>query len=97
MTPEIDRAMLAVGGSLAAVQPAYSEEARKAKFQGHLLLSAEIDPSGQVKNPRVMHSLGLGLDEKALEAIRQWQFEPAIKDGKPVPAYVQVEMNFRLL
>ncbi len=82
---------------LRKVEPAYSEEARKAKCQGHVVLYVEVDASGQVTNPKVMRSLGLGLDEKAIEAVRQWKFEPAIKDGKPVTAYIQVEMNFRLL
>ena len=82
---------------LRKVEPAYSEEARKAKFQGHVVLYVEVDASGQVKDPRVMRSLGLGLDEKALEAVRQWEFAPATEDGKPVTAFVQVEMNFRLL
>jgi TonB family protein len=79
------------------VEPAYSEEARKAKFQGHVVLGMDVNASGEVTNPRVLRSLGLGLDEKALEAVRQWQFDPAIKDSRAVSAYVQVEMNFRLL
>ena len=62
-----------------------------------MVLYVEVDASGQVKDPRVMRSLGLGLDEKALEAVRQWEFAPATEDGKPVTAFVQVEMNFRLL
>ena len=56
----------------------------------------EIYPDGRVHNARIARSLGLGLDEKALEAVRQWKFEPARKDGQPVAVLVNVEVNFRL-
>ena len=82
---------------LRKVEAAYSEEARKAKFQGHVVVDVEVNTSGQVTNPRVFRSLGLGLDETAIEAIKQWKFAPALKDGKPVSVHVQVEMDFRLL
>jgi TonB family protein len=82
---------------LRKVEPAYSEEARKAKYQGYVPLVVEVDTSGQVINPRVIRSLGLGLDEEAIEAVKQWKFAPAIKDGKPVAAQVQVAFEFRLL
>ncbi len=79
------------------VEPEYSEAARKAKFQGNIVLSVEVDASGQVTNPKVIKGLGLGLDEKALETIRQWKFKPGSKNGKPVAMQVEVEMSFRLL
>ena len=79
------------------VEPEYSEEARKAKFQGIVVLAIVVDPNGNAINPRVMKSLGLGLDEKAIEAVRQWKFKPGYKDGKPVPVAATVEVNFRLL
>jgi len=78
-------------------EPEYSEEARKAKYQGTVVLYIEVDPSGRAVNPRVVRSLGLGLDEKALEAVKQWKFKPGYKDGKPVTVAAQVEVNFRLL
>jgi TonB family protein len=77
-------------------EPEYSEEARKAKYQGTVLLYIEVDPSGKATNIRVQHSLGLGLDEKAIEAVRQWKFKPGYKDGKPVTTQMTVEVNFRL-
>jgi TonB family protein len=77
--------------------PEYSEEARKAKYQGTVLLKVLVDASGQVANVDVARSLGLGLDEKAMAAVRQWKFRPGTKDGKPVIMQAQVEMNFRLL
>ncbi len=78
-------------------QAAYSEEAFKAKWHGTSFLSVEVDASGRVTNVDVIRKLGLGLDEKAVEAVKQWQFKPATKDGKPVAMQVQVDMNFRLL
>jgi TonB family protein len=77
-------------------EPEYSEEARKAKYQGTVLLYIEVDPSGKATNIRVQHSLGLGLDEKAIEAVRQWKFKPGYKDGKPVTTQTTVEVQFRL-
>ncbi len=77
--------------------PEYSEEARKAKFQGTVVLNIEVDASGNVANVAVARTLGLGLDEKAVEAVKQWQFKPAMKDGTAIPVQVQVAMSFRLL
>jgi TonB family protein len=92
-----------VGGGVTAPallfkkEPEYSEEARKAKYQGTVLLYIEVDPSGKATNMRVVRSLGLGLDEKAMEAVRQWKFKPGYKDGKPVTVAATIEVNFRLL
>jgi periplasmic protein TonB len=92
-----------VGGGVTApallykVEPEYSEEARKAKYQGTVLLYIQVDPSGKATNMRVLHSLGLGLDEKAMEAVKKWKFKPGYKDGKPVTVEAQIEVNFRLL
>jgi periplasmic protein TonB len=76
--------------------PEYSDEARKAKFQGNVVLSLIVDPLGHVRDIHVARSLGMGLDEKALEAVRRWRFEPGMKDGYPVAVQVNVEVNFRL-
>src|SRR5271166_5034934 len=76
--------------------PEYSEEARKAKFQGTVVLWLVVGPDGHPQQIRVQRSLGMGLDEKAIEAVRQWRFEPAKKDGQPVPVMINVEVNFRL-
>jgi TonB family protein len=78
-------------------EPEYSEEARKAKFQGTVMLAVEVDASGRAINLRVVRSLGLGLDEKAMEAVRQWKFKPGYHDGKPVTVAATIEVNFRLL
>lgn len=79
------------------VEPEYSEEARKAKFQGTVILSIVVDPSGQARDIKVVRPLGLGLDEKAIEAVRKWRFKPGLKDGAAVPVMATVEVNFRLL
>jgi len=92
-----------VGGGVTApvliykVEPEYSEEARKAKFQGTVLLYIEVNERGLPQNPRVIRPLGMGLDEKAIEAVMKWRFQPGRKDGKPVTVAAQVEVNFRLL
>ena len=74
-----------------------AEEARKAKFQGAVLLAIVILPDGSTSNIRVIRPLGLGLDEKAIEAVTKWRFRPSLKDGKPVAVSANVEVNFRLL
>jgi len=79
------------------VDPEYSEEARKAKYSGVVVLSIEVDQSGHTRNLRVAKGVGLGLDEKAIEAVKQWRFKPGLKNGKPVIVRAQVEVNFRLL
>jgi TonB family protein len=82
---------------LSKVEPQYTEEARAAKLRGTVLLYIEVDPDGTAQNIAIKRSLGLGLDEKAIEAIRQWRFRPGVKDGAPVTVAAQVEVNFRLL
>jgi TonB family protein len=78
------------------VEPAYTLEARQAGVQGTVLLYVQVDTTGHAVNIRVLHGLGLGLDENAIEAIRTWTFSPGIKDGKPVTVEAQIEVNFRL-
>ena len=77
-------------------EPEYSEEARNAKFQGTVVLYVEVDSSGKAINPRVIRSLGLGLDEKAIEAVRKWKFKPGYKDGRPVTVGATIQVDFRL-
>lgn len=78
-------------------EPEYSEEARKARAQGSVLLAIDVDVNGRVSNVRVVKSLGLGLDEKAKEAVLKWRFRPAMAGGRPVTAPAQVTMTFHLL
>jgi len=95
--------LYSVGGGVAApillhqVDPEFSDEARRAKYQGICMISIIVDVNGNPQNPRVVRPLGMGLDEKALEAVKQFRFKPAMKDGKtPVPVMITVEVNFRL-
>ena len=79
------------------VEPEFSEEARKAKLQGVVMLYGEVDTNGRLRNIRVTQGLGLGLEEKAIEAVKQWRFRPGYRDGKPVVAAASIEVNFHLL
>lgn len=91
-----------VGGGVSAPRaiydpdPDYSDEARKAKYQGSVILWVVIDSRGIPQNIRLQRSLGMGLDEKAIEAVSKWKFAPALKDGKPVAVQVNIEVTFRL-
>jgi len=91
-----------IGGGVSAPRaldtpdPDYSEEARKAKYQGTCVLWLIVGPDGKPRDIKIARALGMGLDEKAIEAVRNWKFEPAMKDGKPVAVQINVEVNFRL-
>ncbi len=91
-----------VGGGVSAPRaiyspdPEFSEEARKAKYQGTVVLWLVVGPEGRPHDIRVQRSLGMGLDEKAVEAIGRWKFEPARKDGLAVAVQISVEVTFRL-
>jgi periplasmic protein TonB len=74
----------------------FSDEARRQKYQGVCLVAVIVDAQGNPRNARVTRSLGMGLDEKALDAVRKYKFKPAKKDGKPVPVWITVEVDFRL-
>jgi periplasmic protein TonB len=76
--------------------PEFSEEARKAKYQGTCVLGLVVDASGRPTNIRVISALGMGLDEKAIESVRNWKFEPGLKDGHPVAVEIAVEVDFHL-
>ena len=92
-----------VGGGVSApqvlykVDPEYSEEARKAKYSGTVVLQLVVDPTGRAREIRVVRSLGLGLDEKAIEAVNKWKFKPGYKNGQAVAVQATIEVNFRLL
>jgi periplasmic protein TonB len=92
-----------VGGRVSAPVPLFqpeaefSDEARRAKYQGVCLVGLIVDAQGNPQNVHIVRALGMGLDEKAMEAVRKYKFKPAMRDGKtPVPVYVNVEVNFRL-
>ena len=92
-----------VGGGVSAplvlykVEPDYSEEARKAKYDGAVVLQLIVDATGKAQSIRVTRSLGLGLDENAILAVNKWKFRPGYRNGQPVAVIATIEVNFRLL
>ncbi len=80
-----------------SVDPEFTDAARRAKFQGTVLLNIIVDADGHVADARVARAAGLGLDERAIEAVKQWRFKPGTKDGRAVPVAAQVQVTFRLL
>jgi TonB family protein len=92
-----------VGGGISAPVPLFtpeaefSDEARRAKYQGVCIIGLIVDAQGNPQDVHVVRALGMGLDEKAMEAVRKYKFKPAMKDARtPVPVYINVEVNFRL-
>jgi TonB family protein len=90
-----------VGGVIAPIpvvtpEAEFSDEARRAKYQGVCLISLIVDAQGMPRNPRLVQRLGMGLDEKALAAVLRYRFKPAKRNGKPVAVMITVEVNFRL-
>jgi protein TonB len=91
-----------IGGSVRApvlvyqVDPEFSEEARKAKFSGNVEVYLWVDEQGNPSHVRVVRGVGMGLDEKAVEAVRQYKFKPAMSNGKPVKVDMYVDVNFQI-
>ena len=81
---------------LSRIEPVYSEEARKAKYQGVVVLSAIVRKDGTIEILKVVRSLGLGLDENAIRALKSWRFRPGMRGGKPVDVALNIEVNFSL-
>ena len=82
---------------LSQVDPEFSEEARKAKFQGLCVLTIIVEADGTPSNIRIRGGLGMGLDEKAIEAVKKWRFRPSMKNGHPVRyGPVEVDVDFHL-
>jgi len=77
-------------------EPEFSEEARKAKYQGVVVLNIVVGTDGRVHNPRVVRSLGMGLDEKAIEGVKTWKFDPSKKDGRNVAVEMNIEVGLNL-
>jgi protein TonB len=81
---------------LYAPDPEFSEEARKAKVAGTVLVYLQVDTNGRPMHVHVLRGIGLGLDEKAVEAVRQYKFKPAMENGHPVPVEMNVEVTFTI-
>lgn len=78
------------------VEPEYSPKARAANYEGTLTVYVEVDTSGKPANVQIIQGLGLGLDEKAVEAVKQWEFKTAELNGKPLQTAQGIEIRFRL-
>jgi len=76
--------------------PEFSEQARLAGYEGTCVLELVVDAEGMPQNIKVTRPVGMGLDEKAIEAVQQWRFSPALKDGAPVAVQINVETSFHL-
>jgi len=91
-----------VGGNVKApvlvtkIEPLYTDLARRARIQGIVILEAVIDRNGNVTEARVLKGLPMGLDQSALNAIRQWRFKPGTLNGQAVPVYYNLTINFQL-
>ena len=81
---------------LTSVEAKYTPQALKDKISGKVLVRLVVDTSGNPTNVRVVRSLNAGLDEKAVEAIKQYKFNPAVRDGQPVATELSIEVNFRV-
>ncbi len=79
------------------IAPEYTDEARIARLEGSALVTVVVDGDGTLRDVHISRSIGLGLDENAVETVKQWQFAPAYDDEKPVEAVAHVEVNFRVL
>jgi protein TonB len=91
-----------IGGGVSApqvifqVEPEFSEEARKAKVAGNVLVNLWVDTNGNPSHVHVIRGVGMGLDDKAVEAVRQYKFKPAMENGKPVLVELNIEVNFQI-
>jgi len=94
--------LMSVGGGVAApevihsVEPEFTQEARQANFQGSVSIKLIVDSQGNPQNIRVIRHLGMGLDEKAMEAVKQYKFRPAMYQGHPVSVQIVIDVNFHL-
>jgi TonB family protein len=79
-----------------APEPEFTEAARKARYQGVVGMNVVVGKDGLIKNPRIVHPLGMGLDENAIATVRQWRFAPGTMDGRPVNVAVYIEVDYHL-
>jgi len=94
--------VMSVGGGVSApivihsVEPEFTEQARHSDYQGTVGIQLIVDAQGNPQDAHVVHHLGMGLDEKALEAVREYRFKPAMYQGHPVAVQLVIDVDFRL-
>ena len=94
--------LMSVGGGVAApevihsVEPEFTEDARRANFQGSVSIKLIVDSQGTPQDVRLVRHLGMGLDEKAIEAVKQYRFKPAMYQGHPVSVQIVIDVDFHL-
>ncbi len=81
---------------LQEVKPDYTEEARRRNLEGEVVLEIVVRRDGSVGNMRLLHGLGGGLDQRAMDAVRRWRFAPARRHGTPVDVLVEVAVEFKV-
>jgi TonB family protein len=91
-----DAARVTPPGVIQKADPEYTKEAIEAKLEGFVVLAATIGIDGTAAEIRVVRGLGQGLDEKAVECLQKWRFEPGTRDGEPVPVKATIEIRFHL-
>jgi len=93
---------MSVGGGVAApqlihsVEPEFTEDARRENYQGSVSIKLIVDSQGNPQDVRLVSHLGMGLEEKAIAAVRQYKFKPAMYQGHPVSVQIVVEVDFHL-
>ncbi len=91
-----------VGGGVSApvlvygFEPEFSEEARKAKFSGNVMVNLWVDEKGNPSHVHVIRAVGMGLDERAVAAVKQYRFKPAMENGRPVTVEMNIEVTFSI-
>jgi periplasmic protein TonB len=94
--------LMSVGGGVSAptllhsVEPEFTEEARRANFQGNVQIKLIVDSSGNPQDVRILSHLGMGLEQKAVDAVKQYKFKPAMFQGHPVSVEIVLDVDFRL-
>jgi TonB family protein len=94
--------LMSVGGGVSApqvirsIQPEFTDEARQANYQGNCSVQLIVDTEGNPQNVRLVSHLGMGLDEKAIAAVRQYKFRPAMYQGHPVSVQILIDVDFHL-
>ena len=78
------------------VKPVYTEEGRRRSVEGDVVMEVVVRADGSIGTVRVLQGLGAGLDQRAIDAVRQWRFSPAHRYGTPVDVLVEIAVEFRL-